>query len=202
VPQQPSNAESNRAFDFELHRLDAGHEYRTVQSHYEHFTEIVREILLRALESELLDVHTVDSRAKSVEGFERQVALPSLADPEKARCGKPLDENSDLAAARIVTFFVSNRRRARRRIGSQCEILEQIDHPSSSKESKARGYRSVHYVVKLKPDWLSLPEYSRFEGLKAEIQVRTRPRHAWATLKRISGDDVVIVLSAIGDLLP
>jgi hypothetical protein len=45
------------------------------------------------------------------------------------------------------------------------------------------GYKSVHYLVELKGDRTRLPEYERFAGLVAEIQVRTVLQHAWAEIE-------------------
>jgi len=41
-------------------------------------------------------------------------------------------------------------------------------------------YFAIHYLVSLKPDRLALPEYSRFQGLRCEIQIQTILDHAWA----------------------
>jgi len=45
------------------------------------------------------------------------------------------------------------------------------------------GYQGVHYLVALREQRTSLPEYKRFGGLIAEIQVRTILQHAWAEIE-------------------
>src|SRR5258708_31765367 len=44
-------------------------------------------------------------------------------------------------------------------------------------------YQSVHYPVKLRANRTALPEYARFSGLVAEVQIRTVLQHAWAEIE-------------------
>ncbi|MFD1258186.1 GTP pyrophosphokinase family protein [Mucilaginibacter terrae] len=45
------------------------------------------------------------------------------------------------------------------------------------------GYRSIHYIARIKEDRLILTEYKKFESLRFEIQVRTILQHAWAEIE-------------------
>ena len=45
------------------------------------------------------------------------------------------------------------------------------------------GYLSVHAVCTLAEDRATLPETSKFEGMKFEIQIRTVLQHAWAEIE-------------------
>ena len=45
-----------------------------------------------------------------------------------------------------------------------------IHHPVSDERSANDEYRATHYLVSLKSERLSLPEYARFAGLRCEIQ--------------------------------
>lgn len=62
-------------------------------------------------------------------------------------------------------------------------MIEKNDKSDLLDKSQTVGYRSVHYVVHLNTSRLALPEYSRFRGLVAEIQVRTILQHAWAEIE-------------------
>jgi len=42
------------------------------------------------------------------------------------------------------------------------------------------GYRSIHFIVTVKNEWLEPPDKKKLRGLKAEIQLRTVSMHAWA----------------------
>ena len=67
------------------------------------------------------------------------------------------------------------------------EIFE-IDYDKSVDKSETLGidkvgYRSIHFIAKLKADRLKLPEYKKFKGLCFEIQIRTILQHAWAEIE-------------------
>jgi hypothetical protein len=55
-----------------------------------------------------------------------------------------------------------------------------IHYPVGEDVPPAKLYRARHYVVSLKPDRLALPEYSRFAGMRCEIQIQTTLNHAWS----------------------
>jgi ppGpp synthetase/RelA/SpoT-type nucleotidyltranferase len=61
-------------------------------------------------------------------------------------------------------------------------VLESEDKEESLKVDQF-GYRSFHFVVKIKNDWLKAPIYRELVGMKAEIQVRTILMHAWAEIQ-------------------
>ena len=44
------------------------------------------------------------------------------------------------------------------------------------------GYSSMHYVISYSDERLSLPEFTKLRGLKAEIQLRTLLQHTWAAI--------------------
>ena len=50
-------------------------------------------------------------------------------------------------------------------------------HPLSETEPQYRGY---NFVVRLKENRAALPEYSRFIGLRCEVQLQTMLNHAWS----------------------
>ena len=50
-------------------------------------------------------------------------------------------------------------------------------------EADQFGYRSTHFIVKIKSEWLKAPNYRNLENLKAEIQIRTVLMHAWAEIE-------------------
>ena len=72
-------------------------------------------------------------------------------------------------------------------IEKQFEIVERVDHGQSLLQQERFGYQSVHFIVRLNAQRLALPEYQRFIGSKAEIQVRTILQHAWAEIEHDIG---------------
>ncbi|HED13138.1 MAG TPA: hypothetical protein ENI62_05705 [Gammaproteobacteria bacterium] len=47
------------------------------------------------------------------------------------------------------------------------------------------GYQSVHFTVRLLPEWLSVPSLRNYSAFQAEIQVRTLSQHNWAVAARL-----------------
>src|SRR5262249_23133168 len=90
---------------------------------------------------------------------------------------------TDLAGVRIITFFPRTIGQVDETLRHEFTILERIDKTDLLIREEKLGYQSLHYVVALQPNRLSLPEYSRYAGLRAEIQVRTILQHAWAEIE-------------------
>src|SRR5205085_10639701 len=63
------------------------------------------------------------------------------------------------------------------------QIHERTDKSDILREEERFGYQSVHYVVSLKENRITLPEYRKYRDLVAEIQVRTILQHAWAEIE-------------------
>ena len=104
----------------------------------------------------------------------------------------------DLAGCRIifytngdVTRFINSGI-----IEQNFEVLEvKIYHPGRAVEDAAQPYVANHYIVKLRPERIALPEYARFAGMRCEIQIHTILNHAWAELEH----DIVYKEPALGD---
>jgi hypothetical protein len=65
---------------------------------------------------------------------------------------------------------------ARSRAAMEGEPDNYVAHP------KTDGYRGVHYVFRYASD---RPRFECFNGLKVEVQLRTRAQHSWATALEI-----------------
>jgi putative GTP pyrophosphokinase len=85
----------------------------------------------------------------------------------------------DLVGLRLILLFKRDVDRACEALGQNFSVLRRYDTRERLKTDQF-GYSSVHFVVELKKDWLSLPTLANMAGLKAEIQVRTLPQHTWA----------------------
>lgn len=174
----------DESFDFDAHSSRAVEEYRAVVGQYEDFA-LMLERLLRTLtdSSAALSIHTLESRAKDVESFRGKAGKASTDNPNLPKYPNPLQEITDLAAVRIITFFLENVLAFEDLLSSQFEVIEKTDKSSLLEREDRFGYHSVHYIVTLGEQRLALGEYARFRGLKAEIQVRTILQHAWAEIE-------------------
>jgi len=170
-------------FDFEAHRRVAVEKYQKLRPLYESFAEVVRAILGESLRKRTIKVASVEGRAKTVESFAEKAVSPLEADTSKPKYGNPLAEVTDLAAARVITFFLKDIQDIDRLIGAEFIVVERTDKSDVLLKEDRLGYQSVHYIVELRPNRTSLPEYSSYSGLKAEIQLRTVLQHAWAEIE-------------------
>lgn len=170
-------------FDFEAHRRDAVDRYARVRQNFQEFAFVVRNILRDAIERKKLKVHSVEARAKSLESFGEKAMTPSDADPNAPRYRDPLTDITDLAAVRAITFFPRTVGEIDACIREEFGVIEQVDHTQFLRDEERLGYQSVHYLIRLTGRRTGLPEYQRFSGLKAEIQVRTVLQHAWAEIE-------------------
>jgi putative GTP pyrophosphokinase len=107
---------------------------------------------------------------------------PRRLTPERPKYEDPLAQITDLAAARVITFFPKSARRVEEIIQAEFRVLERADKAELLGDDRL-GYQSVHYLVRLSPERLKLPEYQRFAELTCEIQVRTVLQHAWAEIE-------------------
>lgn len=178
-------AESGDTFDFNAHRLVAEDAYQKKHALYVEFTETVRTLLARALEAERITPHSVEGRAKAVDSFGRKAITPKDEAPsEQPKYETPLEQITDLAGCRVITFFLQTVGQVGAVIEEQFEVLERANRSAFLRGGGERlGYESVHYVVRLHPDRLKWPEYAKYKGLRAEIQVRTILQHAWAEIE-------------------
>ena len=172
-----------QAFDFEAHRKSAITQYEGKRELYEGFARTVRDILSDTVETRGLKINVIQCRAKERESFGRKAMAPDEQNPGEPKYKNPMSDITDLAGIRVITFFPSTVKRVCDLIQEEFDVVERVDHTASAMQEERLGYQSIHYVVKLAGNRRRLAEYRRFDGLAAEIQVRTVLQHAWAEIE-------------------
>lgn len=171
------------SFDFEAHRRAAVDEYAKVRPLYEEFSRTVANILTEALTRKGVKVHSIQGRAKELDSFGQKVMRHSDTEPEVPKYVSPMKDITDLAAARVITFFPRTAEEIENCLKTEFVIAEKVDHTAQLQQEERLGYQSIHYLVRMKEDRTRLPEYERFSGLIGEVQVRTVLQHAWAEIE-------------------
>jgi putative GTP pyrophosphokinase len=95
----------------------------------------------------------------------------------------PLSEMPDLCGLRLIVYHPDDVRDAEKVVQNEFRINE--EQSGSAIERLAAnefGYLSLHLIVSLADDRVSLTEWKPFQGMVAEIQVRTVLQHAWAAI--------------------
>jgi ppGpp synthetase/RelA/SpoT-type nucleotidyltranferase len=95
-----------------------------------------------------------------------------------------LDELPDLIGVRAILLF-------RRDVETVCTVIQKGFTILSREDTIKRlgesqfGYSSMHYIIQIPKGWLSVPSLARFDGLKAELQIRTVAQHLWAATSHV-----------------
>ncbi len=141
---------------------------------YEEFSRWLKTFLSEQIHR-MLPLAEVGARPKSPVSFAAKLI-------KKNKYKDTLREMTDLVGARIVAHLPAE-------VEVVCRWIErtfEIDKANSGDKLKDLGtekfgYRSVHYVVEMRPNKpAGIP--AGFEGLKAEIQIRTIAQHAWSDI--------------------
>ncbi|MGJ0425283.1 hypothetical protein [Methylocystis sp.] len=147
---------------------------------YENFAATIRFILGKALEAapSMPQPQAVQSRAKTPGRLKARLEEAGKLDTQTLE-----QDRKDLAGARII-FYTNND--VEKFLGSRI-VFENFEveldatkvHTPTNENERAR-YRAIHYVVRLTDERLKLPEYTKFAGLRCEIQIQTILNHAWS----------------------
>lgn len=143
---------------------------------YESLARKVEDIIKENLEQKDIQYHSVTSRPKSLESFNKKAQSEKYTDP--------VNEIKDMAGIRVITYLESD-------VAKVAEIIENlfdIDRDNSLDQSQLLGsdklgYRSVHYVAKFNRRRCNLPEYKPYKNVPFEIQLRSILQHAWAEIE-------------------
>jgi ppGpp synthetase/RelA/SpoT-type nucleotidyltranferase len=128
-----------------------------------------------------IDPLSVRCRVKDVDSVAKKLARQ----PGKYNNYEDL---TDLLGFRVITYFSDTVDEAAAILKPQFTIDE-----LNSEDKRAQwgpdqfGYMSLHFVATLTDERCSLPEYSRFRGIKFEVQVRSILQHAWAEIEHDLG---------------
>ncbi|WP_397459010.1 GTP pyrophosphokinase family protein [Pseudomonas asplenii] len=147
---------------------------------YEDFCSTTADLIKRLLSSKKVDVHSISNRCKDRSSFEKKITKKSHY--------KDLPDVTDLAGIRIITHYSDD-------VDTIAKIIEKefdVDRVNSIDKRVALdpdrfGYLSLHYVATLKSTRSKLQEYSEYEGLKVEIQIRSILQHTWAEIEHDIG---------------
>lgn len=169
------------SFNFEHHRISALESYGAIRERYARYATAIETILRVVLRD--IPTHHISARAKDIERFAAKAAKPDPNDPLKPKYPDPLNQIEDLAGARVITYVLRAIPMVEQVLSREFEIVERSDKGDQLIENALVGYRSIHFIVKMKPERVKLLEYHEFDGLRAEVQIRTILQHAWAEIE-------------------
>lgn len=125
-------------------------------------------------------MHSISGRVKTRQSLQEKIA----------RKGKysSLSEITDLMGIRIISYFDDDLSKIANLIEDNfyIDVDNSIDKRNSLDPDRF-GYMSMHYVVRLNDERLSLRENESYRDTKFEIQVRTVLQHGWAEVEHDLG---------------
>src|SRR5690349_15489997 len=137
------------AFDFRSHEQRAVTAYLQRHTFYQDLAVVVQRILEECLKRRGTSVHSVQARAKDPASFGKKAAQPSDDDPGRPRYSDPLVQITDLAAARVITYFPSTLEDIDRLLRDEFSVVERSDKGAELMKEERFGYQSIHYLVTL-----------------------------------------------------
>jgi putative GTP pyrophosphokinase len=152
-------------------------QYEEQRSLYVDFTDKLKVLIESLLNNSEIKFQVIEHRTKDVSSFREKISR------ENKSYSDPLREITDLSGLRVIVYYLEDVERA-------CKVIEQelcVDSDASGDKLQLLkpnefGYRSIHYIASLSDSRKDLLEWHRFQGLTAEIQIRTVLQHAWAAI--------------------
>jgi ppGpp synthetase/RelA/SpoT-type nucleotidyltranferase len=148
--------------------------YFKLQPLYERLGANTTQAIEGFLNSEKITYLNASYRIKEFKSFFEKIGRKQYINPFK--------ETEDFCGIRIICYYNQDIQKIKKIIKEEFEIIKNEDKSSILKVSEF-GYRSTHYIVKIKKEWLGAPNYRGLEDLKIEIQIRTILMHTWAEIE-------------------
>src|SRR5260221_8909296 len=153
---------------------------QTYASTYTEFAELVRSLLEDAIKKTegVPRPQSTQARGKDVTSLKRELEERGLLASERIE-----SELKDLAGARLIFYTNTDVDRLLR-----TELIPDIfdvdwkqtrvHYPTD--DNNQRRYQAIHYTILLSEKHTALPEYTKFKGMRCEIQIQTILNHAWS----------------------
>jgi putative GTP pyrophosphokinase len=152
-------------------------QYEDVRPTYKGFAERIEHLIGDLIANTSITAHLIESRVKTISSFREKLSR----DGKSYRDG--VAEMPDLCGCRIITYYQDDCVKIGDLLRSEFLVLEEeLSHQQHNLQADRFGYLSAHYVVAQRHDRMQLAEWKRFDGLRAEIQVRTVIQHAWSAV--------------------
>jgi Uncharacterized protein conserved in bacteria len=137
--------------------------------------------LLREVRHQLEHIITTTGVALGVPVEGRVKSLDSIVEKRerKAQALKSVTDFDDLIGLRVILVFQRDITAIDALIQEKFVVVERSD-TSARLESNQFGYQSLHYVLRLKGEWLNVPSMAGLSQFRFELQLRTLAQHIWA----------------------
>jgi ppGpp synthetase/RelA/SpoT-type nucleotidyltranferase len=149
-------------------------QYKDKLQLYHDFTITMETLLICLLDNNGYK-YQISHRLKSIDSLRNKISRKA----GKGTQYRALSDITDLAGIRIVFYFESDKEEFIHDLYKELtpRNLELVEH------SKKNGYHATHIIAQFGEKRLALAEYSRYAGLKCEIQLTSALYHAWSEIE-------------------
>lgn len=145
-----------------------------VSKKYEKLGYNISQALELLLKENNIPYLSISYRTKNSDSFIGKIQRKNYSDP--------FNEIEDICGLRIICYYQSDIEKIKQ------IVRKEFDHTFDENKIENLdfdqfGYRSHHFIIKIKKNWLNTPNYRGLENLKAELQIRTVLMHAWAEIE-------------------
>jgi len=111
----------------------------------------------------------------------RVKALSSIMEKQKRkeRSITAVTDFPDLIGLRVTLLFTRDLKTVDALVPGVFDVLDRID-TAEGLDATQFGYQSLHYILKIKDEWLKMPSFRGLAGYVFELQLRTLAQHIWA----------------------
>jgi putative GTP pyrophosphokinase len=157
-----------------MRKEDFRKEYEQHASKYSELRVSLQDALKRVLKMEGKLILDVTSRVKEMDSAYDKIV--------KYKIDNPFQNIYDWCGLRIICYYTDDVDEIGKILEKEFDIIERRDKRESP-DSNQFGYRSLHYLLKIKNSWSETPTYRGLEGIIVEVQIRTILMHAWAEIE-------------------
>jgi ppGpp synthetase/RelA/SpoT-type nucleotidyltranferase len=148
-------------------------DFRDKKALYEEFCLVMYKMLDSMLVADSYK-YQIFYRIKELDHLEEKI----IRKEKEGTVYEKLEDLEDLAGLRILFYMESDKNKFTKILLSEIAGDVEIKH-----HKKLSGYESTHVIASFGKKRTSLSEYSKFEGLKCEIQLTSILHHAWAEIE-------------------
>jgi ppGpp synthetase/RelA/SpoT-type nucleotidyltranferase len=149
-------------------------QYDAHHARFIQFGEQMENLANEILNAKAVPFFSVTSQLKSRESVVRLVQRNAISS---------ISQIPDLARLRIVTLFEKDVRSVANMLKREMHILAEKSQPPQSASDIAAGYPVLRLIVEFTAERVALPEYQRFQGLRAEVQIRSMLQQTWEDIE-------------------
>ena len=148
---------------------------------YDDFRKKVETLITELLSEKGLRTHSIASRLKSRDSFEKKVSSSEAS-------YDLLNDVTDIVGVRIISYFPDEVSEIAAVLAEEFELdlVNSVDKGAALDPDRF-GYISLHYIAKVHSKRLEMTEYKRFASCKFEVQMRSILQHTWAEIEHDLG---------------